>query len=514
MSCNWTPEEDEQLKALVEKHGPKKWALIASELKTKGSKQCRRRWKNCLNADLKTGGWTPEEDDQLIELHSKMGNRWTEIANAIGGRTDNAVKNRYAALSKKSGRIRKAARHRPAYNRAAAADQALRNHRRGGASDDDDDDEPMDDGASDSDHKPRSSARRVRRPLVSTGNTSAGQAPGAGPPRFGGLSIAIPDDPGAAPAASQPVPPLPLHVDRNILSPLEIQGVQEINSLGMPLHIELENGPMTSARAQGILDMYRMDTPLGALPTPALGDVRDVMGWLQTPRAATAAAGPQGQAAPQQGAAQRNGGGDGPLQPLKEEHRSLLSKVITLGMRNSQQPAQGGQAQGQQGQPAAQDPGLLRRVQERKLRQAGLQRGDSLGRAQARAAEAELDVIQPSDTAASPGPTSLERARDDGGVRRSPRRAAQGNGAAAGNADTVDVVMGPAFRDEELQLLLEALNDKTVQLSTPGGTAANDNIFRSPRQRRLGTPRALAAANVSLSPLKPPGGNSIGGLLR
>lgn len=69
----------------MEEYGPKKWSLIASKLKTKGSKQasiylcylcvfarnvmlslhvltmqCRRRWKNYLNADLKTGGWTPE----------------------------------------------------------------------------------------------------------------------------------------------------------------------------------------------------------------------------------------------------------------------------------------------------------------------------------------------------------------------------------------------------------------------------------------------------------------------
>lgn len=42
-------------------HGTKKWALIASRLKTKKGKQCRRRWQNVLNADNKTGGWSAEE---------------------------------------------------------------------------------------------------------------------------------------------------------------------------------------------------------------------------------------------------------------------------------------------------------------------------------------------------------------------------------------------------------------------------------------------------------------------
>jgi hypothetical protein len=47
---------------LVEQHGCKKWALIASKMPNKGSKQCRRRWQNYLNnADAKQGGWSQEE---------------------------------------------------------------------------------------------------------------------------------------------------------------------------------------------------------------------------------------------------------------------------------------------------------------------------------------------------------------------------------------------------------------------------------------------------------------------
>lgn len=38
-----------------------RWALIASKMQVKGSKQCRRRWQNYLNAEVKQGGWSTEE---------------------------------------------------------------------------------------------------------------------------------------------------------------------------------------------------------------------------------------------------------------------------------------------------------------------------------------------------------------------------------------------------------------------------------------------------------------------
>ena len=56
----WSEEEDAQLRTLVERHGPKKWALIAQSLKPKQAKQCRRRWQNVLNANLKDGEWSIE----------------------------------------------------------------------------------------------------------------------------------------------------------------------------------------------------------------------------------------------------------------------------------------------------------------------------------------------------------------------------------------------------------------------------------------------------------------------
>ncbi|CAI7798590.1 unnamed protein product [Closterium sp. NIES-54] len=99
----WTDKEDCLLKELIRQHGTNKWALVASKIRTKTNKQCRRRWQAFLNAMGNKGVWTPEEDEKLLEGHRLYGNRWTEIARMVPGRTDNAAKNRFAALTAKRG---------------------------------------------------------------------------------------------------------------------------------------------------------------------------------------------------------------------------------------------------------------------------------------------------------------------------------------------------------------------------------------------------------------------------
>ncbi|KAF3431429.1 hypothetical protein FNV43_RR26160 [Rhamnella rubrinervis] len=97
----WTQEEDDILREQISIHGTENWAIIASKFKDKTTRQCRRRWYTYLNSDFKKGGWSPEEDMLLCEAQKIFGNRWTEIAKVVSGRTDNAVKNRFSTLCKK-----------------------------------------------------------------------------------------------------------------------------------------------------------------------------------------------------------------------------------------------------------------------------------------------------------------------------------------------------------------------------------------------------------------------------
>ena len=56
------------------------------------SKQCRERWAHHLDPSINRGPYSAEEDKTILELQAQMGNKWSEIARMMPGRTENAVK--------------------------------------------------------------------------------------------------------------------------------------------------------------------------------------------------------------------------------------------------------------------------------------------------------------------------------------------------------------------------------------------------------------------------------------
>lgn len=77
----WTSTEDAILVDYVKRHGEGNWNAVQKHSGlSRCGKSCRLRWANHLRPDLKKGAFTVEEENRILELHAKMGNKWARMA--------------------------------------------------------------------------------------------------------------------------------------------------------------------------------------------------------------------------------------------------------------------------------------------------------------------------------------------------------------------------------------------------------------------------------------------------
>jgi hypothetical protein len=94
----WTANEDNVLRHCVEKFGDD-WSLVASYVAGRSKQQCSYRWTNHLEPSVKKDKFTRHEYRIFLEVHSKIGNKWTDIAKLLPGRYVVSVDCAYGELN-------------------------------------------------------------------------------------------------------------------------------------------------------------------------------------------------------------------------------------------------------------------------------------------------------------------------------------------------------------------------------------------------------------------------------
>ncbi|XP_072908426.1 snRNA-activating protein complex subunit 4 isoform X2 [Hemitrygon akajei] len=96
----WSRKEDRLLLKAVAKYGSRDWFKIQEEIPGRVDCQCRDRYMNALNQNVRKGKWTEEEENTFKSLLEKHGvGNWTKIAAELPGRTGTQCMSKWKVLT-------------------------------------------------------------------------------------------------------------------------------------------------------------------------------------------------------------------------------------------------------------------------------------------------------------------------------------------------------------------------------------------------------------------------------
>ncbi|KAJ3449147.1 snRNA-activating protein complex subunit [Anaeramoeba flamelloides] len=93
---SWKPKDDRKLKKLVKSHGVKKWSKIAKKMKKFDQTQCMIRYRKITNCSSKKGAWNKIEDNLLLQYVKQLGDTsWPQVSKLVIGRSPKQCRERW-----------------------------------------------------------------------------------------------------------------------------------------------------------------------------------------------------------------------------------------------------------------------------------------------------------------------------------------------------------------------------------------------------------------------------------
>ena len=95
----WTPDEDKMLKIVVDSfHAQLKgnrWSEMAKLIPGRSAKQCRDRYNNFMCKNISRSKFSHSEDQIIIRQYKQFGPCWRRISQILGNRSPLQVSNRF-----------------------------------------------------------------------------------------------------------------------------------------------------------------------------------------------------------------------------------------------------------------------------------------------------------------------------------------------------------------------------------------------------------------------------------